>query len=157
MKALYLIPTLALFVLISCIRIEEEPILLINPTAEISAHVKNERIYATAVISVNPQILTAGNIPTIFEFSGELAIYNTNSGNIIDVNAFSGQGLSQVYTVTADTASHQRFVVIASGTINAYADIGNDDDSSNDKLISSGDFHQEATYLVSDFIIPPSK
>jgi hypothetical protein len=159
MKALYLIPTLAFFVLISCIRIEEEPILLIDPTAEISAHVRNERIYATALISVNPQILTAGNIPTIFEFSGELAIYNSNSGEIIDSNALSGQGLSQVYTVTAgaDSTQQQRFVVIASGTIIGYADIGNDDDSSNDKIISAGDFHQEATYLVSDFIIPPSK
>ena len=157
MKALYLIPTLAFFVLISCIRIEEEPILLINPTTEISAHVRNERIYATALINVNPQILTAGNIPIIFKFSGELAIYNTNSGDIIDSNALSGQGLSQVYTVTADTATHQRFVVIASGTIIAYADIGNDDDSSNDKIISAGDFYQEATYLVSDFIIPPSE
>jgi len=158
MKALYLIPTLALFVLISCIRIEEEPILLINPTAEISAHVRNERIYATALISVNPQILTAGNIPTIYEFSGELAIYNTNSGEIIDSNALSGEGLSQVYTVTAGTDSiQQRFVVIASGTIIAYADIGNDDDYSNDKIISAGDFHQEATYLVSDFIISPSE
>ena len=157
MKALYLIPTLALFVLISCIRIEEEPILLIDPTAEISAHVKNERIYVTALISVNPQILTAGNIPTIYEFSGELAIYNTNSGEIINDYAISGEGLSQVYTVSADTATHQRFVVIASGTIIAYADIGNDDDSSNDKIISAGDFHQEATYLVSDFIISPSE
>lgn len=159
MKALYIIPTLALFVLISCIRIEEEPILLINPTAEISAHVKNNRIFATALISVNPQILTAGNIPTIFEFKGELAIYNTNSGTIIDSNALSGQGLSQVYTVTAgiDTIQQQQFVVIASGTINAYADIGNDDDSSNDKEISSGAFYQEAIFLASDFILPPTE
>ena len=32
---------------VGCINIEEEPILLVNPTAEISAHVKNEKIYAT--------------------------------------------------------------------------------------------------------------
>ena len=107
MKALYIIPMLALFMLTSCIKIEEEPILLINPTAEISAHVKNERIFATALISVNPQILTPGNIPTIFEFTGELAIYNTKSGNRIDVHAFGGEGLSKTYTVTADTASHE--------------------------------------------------
>ena len=148
---------LCLMMLISCIRIEEEPILLINPTVEISAHVKNERIYATALINVNPQILTAGNIPTIYEFLGELAIYNTETGTIIDVNAFSGGGLSQVYTVTADTASHERFVVIASGTIDVFADIGNDGDSTNDKLVSSGDFHSEAVFLVSDFLIPPDQ
>ncbi|MEN8227467.1 MAG: hypothetical protein ABFS38_04875 [Bacteroidota bacterium] len=151
MKAHYIVPMLALVLLGSCLNIEEEPILLINPTTEISAHIKNERIYATALVSVNPQVLTSGNIPTIFEFLGELAIYNTMTGNIIDVNAFTGGGQSQVYTVTADTASHDRFVVIATGTINAYADIGNDADPSNDRLISSGDFHEEATFIIADF------
>lgn len=155
MKALYFVPIFALVMLVGCLKMEEEPILLINPTTEISAHIKNERIYATALVAVNPQILTAGNIPTLYEFSGELAIFNTKTGNIIDVNAFTGGGLSQVYTVTADTASHDRFVVIASGTINVYADIGNDDDSSNDKLISSGDFHEEAQFIIADFVPPP--
>ena len=146
---------LALVLLSSCLNLEEEPILLINPTTEISAHIKNERIYATALVMVNPQVLTAGNIPTIFEFLGELAIFNTKTGNIIDANAFSGGGLSQVYTVTADTVSHDRFVVIASGTINAFADIENDGDPSNDKLISSGDFYEETQYIVADFLAPP--
>ena len=157
MKALYLVPILALIMMVSCLRIEVEPILLINPTTVISAHVKNERIFATALVTVNPQVLTAGNIPTIYEFSGELAIYNTETGNIIDVNAFSGGGLSQVYTVTADTASHNRFVAIASGTIDVYADIGKDDDPSNDKLISSGDFYEEAQFIISDLLPPTAK
>lgn len=152
MKTIALVSILALISVVSCLNLEEEPILLINPTSEISAHIKNERIFATALITVNPQVLTAGNIPILFEFLGELAIYNTENGNIIDVNSFSGGGLSQVYTVAADTASHDRFVVIASGTINAYADIGNDDDPSNDKLISSGDFHQEAQFIISELL-----
>ncbi len=156
MKALYLVPILALIMMVSCLNIEEEPILLINPTTVISAHIKNKRIFATALVTVNPQVLTSGNIPTIYEFSGELAIFNTKTGNIIDVNAFSGGGLSQVYTVTADTASHDRFVVIASGSIDVYADIGKDDDPSNDKLISSGDFHEEAQFIISD-LLPPSE
>ena len=155
MKLQYIFPMLALVLLSSCLNIEEEPILLINPTTEISAHVKNRRIYATALVAVNPQVLTAGNLPTIFEFLGELAIYNTKTGNIIDVNAFTGGGLSQVYTVTADTVSHDRFVVVASGTINAYADIGNDSDPSNDKLISSGDFYKEAQFIVAELQGPP--
>jgi len=117
MKAIYFVPVLTLISVVSCLNLEEEPILLINPTTVISAHIKNERIFATALVTVNPQVLTAGNIPTLFEFLGELAIYNTITGNIIDVNSFTGGGLSQVYTVTADTATHDRFVVIASGTI----------------------------------------
>jgi len=155
MKSLYIIPMLALILLSSCINLEEEPILQINPTTVITAHIKNERIYATALVSVNPQILTPGNIPTIFEFSGELAIFNTKTGNIIDANAFSGGGLSQVYTVTADTVTHERFIVIASGTINAYADIENDADPSNDKLISSGDFFAEKQFILAEFNAPP--
>lgn len=148
---------LGLFVLMatSCIKIEEEPILLINPTADISAHIKDQKIFATALINVGPQVLTPGNIPTIFEFSGELSIYNTNTGNVIDVNTFSGGGLSQVYTVSADTIERERFVVIASGTVDAYADIGNDADDSNDKLISTGDFYQEQQFIISDLLPPP--
>lgn len=152
MKPLKIFPFLILIFTVSCINIEEEPILLVNPTAEISAHVKNEKIYATVLVNVNPQVLTAGNIPILFDFSGELAIYNTETGNIIDVNTFSGDGLSQVYTVSADTASHERFVVTASGRIQAFADIGNDGDPDNDKLIASGDFYREAQYVVSELV-----
>ena len=154
MKIFQIISVLSLSFLVSCLNLEEEPIILINPTAEISAHIKNERIFATALINVNPQVLTAGNIPILFEFHGELEIYNTENGFIIDVNSFTGGGLSQVYTVAADTASHDRFVVIASGTINAFADIGNDGDPGNDKLISSGDFHTEAQFIVADLLTP---
>jgi len=155
MKTIYTVLVLALLVFTSCLRIEEEPILLINPIAEISAHIKDQKMFATVLVNVNPQVLTPGNIPTIFEFLGELAIYNTTTGNEIDVKAFSGGGLSQVYTVSADTIEQVRFVVIASGTINAYADIGNDEDAANDKLISSGHFYQEQQFLVAD-LLPPS-
>ncbi len=147
-----ILPLLVLIFSVSCINLEEEPILLVNPTAELSAHIKNEKIYATVLINVNPQVLTPGNIPILFDFSGELAIYNTETGKIIDVNAFSGDGLSQVYTVSADTASHDRFIVTATGSIKAYADIGNDGDRGNDKLISAGDFYQEAQYYVSELV-----
>lgn len=156
MKPKFVLPVLAFFMLISCIRIEEEPILLINPTADISAHIKNRKIFATVLINVNPQVLTPGNIPTIFDFTGQMAIYNTATGNEIDVKAFSGGGLSQVYTVSADTTKQERFVVIASGTIDAYADIGNDEDASNDKLISSGHFYQEQQFILKDLLPPPS-
>lgn len=147
-----IVPFFLLVFSVSCLNIEEEPILLVNPTAELSAHIKNEKLYATVLVNVNPQVLTPGNIPILFDFSGELAIYNTETGNPIDVNAFSGDGLSQVYTVSADTASHQRFVVTASGRIRAYADIGNDGDPDNDKLIATGDFYREAQYVISELV-----
>jgi hypothetical protein len=148
--------TILLLILVamkSCLNIEEDPIILIQPTAEISAHIKNQKIYATALVNVNPQVLSVGNIPSVFEFSGNLSIYDTNTGNPIDVNAFSGGGLSQAYSVTADTTNRRRFIVIASGTVNAYADIGNDGKSDNDKLISTGDFYREDQFIVSELVI----
>ena len=157
MKTIYIIPGLAFLLMVSCLNLEEEPLLIVKPAAEISAHLKNQKIFATALITVNPQVLAAGNIPMIFEYEGELAIFNTETGNIIDVNALTGGGLSQVYTVTADTTSHKRFIVIAAGSINVYADIGNDGDTSNDKIISSGDFYQEEQYIVSDFLLQSSE
>jgi len=67
------------------------------------------------------------------------------------VNAFSGGGQSQVYTVAADTASHESFVVIADGKVEAWADIGNDGEAGNDKMISTGGFHKEAVYDLSSY------
>lgn len=139
-----------LTLLAGCLNIEEEPVMTIRPAAEISAHVKNKQVFATAQISVNPQILASGNLPLYYEYSGELAIYNTNTGTVIDVNAFTGGGLSQYYTVSADTTSQDRFIIIAEGSVDAITDIGNDQDASNDKIVATGEFHNELTILISD-------
>ena len=152
MKRNHIILSVAFITLFSCIRIEEEPILTINPTADISAHIKNQKVFATVQINVNPQILTVGNIPLYYEYEGELAIYNTRTGTIIDVNAFTGGGLSQVYTVSADTASHKRFVVIASGEINAFADIGDDADPANDKILTTSGFYSELQIIPAEIL-----
>jgi hypothetical protein len=146
----FLLPLLALFLIPSCLNLEEDPLLTIRPTVDLSAHIKNERITATAQINVNPDIYTAGTLPVWFAYIGEMAIYNAKTGKVIDVNTFSGGGLSKVFEVSADTASHQKLVVIAEGEIEAYADVENDGDPSNDKLISSAGFHQEAVYTLSE-------
>ncbi len=148
----FLLPLLALFLIPSCLNLDEDPLLTVRPTVDLSAHIKNERITATAQINVNPDIYTVGTLQVWYLYSGDLAIYNAKTGNIIDVNAFSGGGLSQVYHVEADTASHEKLVVIAEGEIEAYADIENDGDPSNDKLISSAGFHQEAVYTISELL-----
>jgi len=142
----------SLLALSGCLNLEEEPILMINPIVEISAHVRDQKIYATGLVSANPQIQTTGNIPVLYDFTGDLAILNTLNGNIIDVSAFSGGGLSQVYTVSADTTGHERFIVIASGSIKAYADIGNDGSTSNNKMISESDFYQETQFIIADLV-----
>ena len=139
--------------LTSCFDLEEEPILLVNPSAELSAHVKDKKLYATALVNVNAQVLFAGNIPTRFEVEGELAIYDTDNGTIIDLSTIdNNEGLAQTYTVSADTAFRDRFIVIASGSVSAYADVGDDGYTSNDKLLSQGDFYQEAQFIVEEVI-----
>ena len=148
MKSFHIIPLLTLLAFTSCIKLEEEPILMVRPTVELSAHIKNARIYATAQINVNPEVVVVGNLPINYEYSGELAIYNTRTGTIINFMAFSGGGQSQVYEVAADTASHESFVVIAEGKIEAWADIGDDGEPGNDKLISEAGFHEEAVYQL---------
>ncbi len=146
----FLLPLLALFLIPGCLNLDEDPILAIAPTVDLSAHIKNKRITATAQINVNREINTPGTLDIRFVYIGQLAIYNSVTGNIIDVNYFSGGGLSQVYDVAADTASHQKLIVIAEGVIEAYADTESDGDPSNDKLISEGGFHQEAVYVLSE-------
>jgi hypothetical protein len=152
MKLKPIVILVSVLLLSSCLNLEEEPLLLIQPTATISGHIKNQKIFATSLINVNPEILSSGNIPMIFEFSGDISIFDTNTGNVIDVNTFSGTGLSQAYTVSADTIGRDRFIVISHGTINAFANIGNDGNRSNDKLIATGDFYGETQFIVSDLL-----
>lgn len=138
--------------LTSCLNLDEEPILMIRPAVEISAHVMDQKIFATGLISANPDIQAVGNVATLFDFEGELAIYNTFNGNIIDVSSVSGGGLSQSYTVSADTLGHERFIVIANGIIKAYSDMDKNGKINSSNLISEGEFYQESQFIVSELL-----
>jgi hypothetical protein len=72
------------------------------------------------------------------------------TGNIIDVNGFAGGGLSQYYTVSADTTTHERFIIIAEGSVDVLTDVGKDDDPSNDKVVATGEFHNEAEIIIAN-------
>ena len=149
------IPFTALFLLValsSCLDLDEEPILMIQPTVEISAHIMDQKLFATSLISANPEIQAVGNVATLFDFEGELAIYNTFNGNIIDVSSVSGGGLSQSYTVSADTLGHKRFIVIANGVIKAYSDMDKNGKINSSNLISEGEFYQESQFIVSELL-----
>ncbi len=156
MKISYFTLFLFLLTLSSCLDLDEEPVLMVNPAAEISAHVKDQKIFATSLINANPEIQVAGNVAVLFDFSGELAIYNSYNGTIIDVSSISGGGLSQTYTVSADTTGHERFVVIATGTIKAYSDLDNDGQIHSGNILSEGQFYQESQFIVSELVAEPS-
>ncbi|MEZ5071431.1 MAG: hypothetical protein R2751_10785 [Bacteroidales bacterium] len=152
-----IIPLGLILLLSSCLRVETEPIMVLNPTATLTAHIKNQKIYATVDLKANPDVLTAGNIPFRFEYEGDLSIFNTKTGNVIDLNSFTGGGISQVYTVSADTATHDRFIVVVSGRVSAFADIGKDSDSSNDKEISTAEFYTEEQFFLTELLSPPAQ
>ncbi len=152
MRLKIILTTLAILLFSSCLQVDQEPVLLLGPSADLSAHIKNGKLYATVQLNANPQIITAGNIPMYFEFTGNLSIYNTKTGNIIDLSEFSGKGASKVYVVSADTTAHERFVVIATGSVSSYADIGNDQKTSNDKLLGEADFYEERQFIVSEVL-----
>lgn len=156
MKIPFSILLLLTLALSSCLNLDEEPILNINPIANISAHVKDQKIFATALINVNPEYQALGNVATLFDFTGELAIYNTYNGTIIDVSSISGGGLSQTYTVSADTTGHERFIVIATGTIKVYSDLDKDGQIHSGNIISEGEFYQESQFIVSELIAEPA-
>jgi hypothetical protein len=156
MKISYFTLFLFLLTLSSCLDLDEEPVLMVYPAATISAHVKDQKIFATSLINVNPDIQVPGNIAVLFDYSGELAIYNSYNGTIIDVSSISGGGLSQTYTVSADTTGHERFVVIATGTIKAYSDLNNDGKIHSGNIISEGQFYQESQFIVSELVAEPS-
>ena len=143
---------LMLFITSSCLNLDEEPVLLVRPTVEISAHVKDRKIFATSLINANPEVQAIGNVNTLFDFSGELAIYNTFNGTIIDVSSISGGGLAQTYTVSADTLGHERFIVIASGIIRAYSDLDKNGTINTNNLLSEGEFYQESQLIISELV-----
>ena len=143
---------LMLFITSSCLNLDEEPVLLLRPTVVISAHVKDRKIFATSLINANPEVQAIGNVNTLFDFSGELAIYNTFNGTIIDVSSISGGGLAQTYTVSADTLGHERFIVIASGIIKAYSDLDKNGTINTNNLLSEGEFYQESQLIISELV-----
>ncbi len=152
MKITFITLLLMSLLLNSCLNLDEESIMTINPTVQISAHVMDQKIIATSLINTNPQITVAGNIATLYQFSGDLAIYNTLNGTIIDVSSISGGGLSQTYTVSADTTGHERFIVIASGSIKAYSDLEKDGKIYSGNLLTEGQFYQESQFIVSELL-----
>ena len=156
MKIPFSILLLLTVALSACLNLDEEPILNIHPTAEISAHIKDKKIFATSLINANPEFQAVGNVATLYEFSGEMAIYNSYNGTIIDVSSISGGGLSQTYTVSADTTGHERFIVIASGKVKVYSDLDKDGQIHSGNIISEGEFYQESQFIVSELVSEPT-
>lgn len=143
MKTIRTIILLAAVLMTGCLTIDDEPLINLDPTVDFQAHIRSSKLYVTATVLANATYVNPGNMSTIFEYEGEVQMMNEITGTVVSLNTISGNELTKVVTVSADTTSVSGFVVIADGLVTVYAD-KDDGGSSNDILISSAEFHGEA-------------
>lgn len=134
----------------SCIVIEDDPLVVVTPTVNFQGHIRSGNVYVTATINANPAFINPGNIATVFLYTGELSLYSTVTGELLNSTEIAGDGLTNIVEVSASAESFDKIVIIASGSIAAYADKESDGDASNDLFLHQADFYQEL--LVADII-----
>jgi hypothetical protein len=135
----------------SCLIVEEDPIISLNPSVDIQASFRNNELYVTSIISANPTYVQVGNIPARFTSDGSISIYNETNGTLIDSYDFEGQGITKSTALTTDIVSIDDLIIVVSGTFWCYADRGSDASSDNDVLIGSSAFFEQQ--LVDELII----
>jgi hypothetical protein len=139
----YIIPVIAmLLTLSSCIVIEEDPLVMVNPAVTFQSHIRGENVYVIATVTANPEYINPGNIPTLFEYQGEVSLYDGMTGELLVTETIDDSGLSSVTEISSPSASYQNIIIVASGRVSAFADKGTDGDQSNDLFIHQSDFYE---------------
>ena len=139
----YILPVIALLLtLSSCIVIEDDPLVMVNPEVRFQSHIRGENVYVIATVFANPEYINPGNIPTMFEYQGEITLYDGKTGTLLASETIAGKGLSSITEVSAPSASFQNIIIVASGRVSALADKGTDGDPSNDLLLHQSDFYE---------------
>lgn len=134
----------------SCIVIEEEPFVIVNPGVTFQSHIRNNIVYVTATVLANPNFITPGNIPTVFNYEGDAELYNKSTGELLDSKPITGKGPEAIIEVSTSASALQNIVIIVSGRVYAYADKESDGKSGNDILLNQSDFYQMR--MLSDVI-----
>ncbi len=127
---------------ISCIRIENDPLVTVSPFVEFQAHIRSDKVYATAIIAANPTFIDPGNIPTVFSYEGKFELYNEVSGALLAQTEIEGSGLNSVIEAVASAEDFENMILIASGSVSAYADKDSDGDRSNDLFLHTSSFYE---------------
>lgn len=147
----YILPVFVLLLTLgSCIVIEEDPLVTVDPTVSFQSHVRGDKVYVTATVLANPAYLSPGNIPTLFEYEGEISLYNEITGELLASETIGGKGLSAITEVSVSSDDFLKIIVVASGKVSVYADKGTDGDPANDLFILDADFYQMS--LLTDII-----
>lgn len=145
MKKLIIYSTILLFSVTSCITIEDDPFVIVDPTVSFRGHLLKDQVVVNSTIYANPAFTNPGNIPTVFVYEGTIELYNELTGNLLAETPITGDGLSTVIETQAAAAGLDNIVVTASGTVSAYADKESDGDPSNDLFLHKSDFYEVAS------------
>jgi len=137
-----LIIILGVILLNSCITIEDEPFLTMSPTVTFQGHLRHDSVFVTATVNTNAAFTNPGNIPTNFVYEGTVELYNSDTGELIATQDITGDAISAIVEVATNAEDFDEMVVIASGSISAYADKESDGDLSNDQFITKSNFYQ---------------
>lgn len=150
MKHIFKILIVILLVLPGCKYLINDPLIILVPTIGFQGHIRNNQVYITSTIQGNPDYVVTGNGNTRLAYEGMIDFYNQSTGELIESQDISGEGLNCISTASASAEAFDNMIVIVSGTVSAYVDYESDDDPTNDVFISSSEFYQEA--LVSDVV-----
>jgi hypothetical protein len=153
MKNIFIYSILVLFAATSCITIEDDPFVIVDPAVEFRGHLLDDKVVVNSTVYANPAFTNPGNIPTVFVYEGAIDIYNELTGSLLASTPIEGDGLSTVIKTEADAASLDNIIVSASGTVAAYADKESDGDPSNDLFLHKSEFYDVAN--LSDVINLP--
>lgn len=142
MRKLSIILLTIIFSITGCITIEDEPLVTVSPAIEFQGYIQGEEVHVTATVRANPTFVNPGNIPTVFEYEGELELYNGDSGALLTSSDITGDGLSTIAKAIADADAFEKIVIVASGSVSAFADKDSDGDRSNDLFLHKASFYE---------------
>jgi hypothetical protein len=154
MKKLIIYVAILMVALTSCITIEDEPFVIVDPAVEFRGHLLDDKVVVNSTVYANPAFTNPGNIPTVFVYEGTIELYNELTGALVATTPITGDGLSSVIRTEADAASLDNIIVSSSGTVSAYADKESDGDPSNDLFLHKSEFYEVAN--LSDVISLPN-
>jgi len=154
MKKLIIYLALVMVAATSCITIEDEPFVIVDPAVEFRGHLLDDQVVVNSTVYANPAFTNPGNIPTVFVYEGAIELYNELTGTLLATTPITGDGLSTVIRTEADATSMDNIIVSASGTVSAYADKESDGDPSNDLFLHKSEFYDVAN--LSDVISLPN-
>lgn len=133
-----------LFSLNSCIKIEEDPFVTLSPSVEFRGYVLKDKAVVNASVYAGPVFGNPGNIPTVFEYQGEISFYDEPTGELITSKTISGNGPNIIIETQVTAESFENVIIEVSGEVTAYADKDSDGDRANDVLLDKSQFYEVA-------------